>query len=702
MPQAARQDRDGQDIEKPVFDLPDGFDSEEDFLRHIREKLDEDLLFDKENIDNGLSDSEFVAGYQWDDTVRAIREASGKPTLTVNRLPAFVMTVIGQRRLNQTTIKVAPDTGGNKKVARVREDLIRNIQKVSDADRVYSEALENVIISGQANFEVELDYAQYDVFEQDIGLKSYPNPFAVIWDASSTDPTGKDARRCFVLDEEDEDDFKSEYPWATAGDMAGLTTPEYNDAAARGWYQSNQVRVVAYWQMGEEDRTVALMLNGQVEDVTDKELEDYIDEVAVNQKTGEPFLRETKRPYAERYLVTGTDILEGPYRLPLNRLPIIRVSGWVINVGKKRERVTFFRFAKDSQRLHNYWRSVLAEKLMASPKATWIAPDTAVEGYEDDYETAHVSDKRLLKYNAETAIPPKLVPPPQIDSAILNEAGIAAQDIKDITNIQEASLGQTSNEVSGKAIIARQRIGELSTAIPQANLDAAIAEAGDVINQLIPITYDTPRVIKVLGADDKARMEAINGYEDSTLDITSGKYALTIVTGPSTITKRAEAAESMLNMVNAMPQAMAVVADLIVEAQDWPGAEEISRRLKMQMPKGVISEEDLTDEQKQQRQEAAAQEKQVRDREEAALALELTKMQADVELMKSRANLANADAQVKLAKLEAEVETEESVAILNEAKAKAAEIGTQIEVLEKFGGDLTAIKQGLTGGDTNG
>lgn len=688
---------------KKKIKLPKGFKTEGDFLRHIRKIFDEDLEYDQVNRDNGLSDAKFVAGHQWDDTVRALRAAAGKPTLTVNRLPAFVMTVIGQRRLNLTTIKVAADAGGTKEIARVREDLIRNIQKVSDADRVYSEALENVIISGQGNFAVELDFAEYDVFEQDINLRGIPNPFAVVWDRRSTDPTGKDARRCWEVDEEDLDDFKEEYPDAQASDFGNLNSFDYNDSVARGWYESNSVRIVAYWQMEFEDRTVALMEDtGTVEDVTDKEPNEYISRVAINKKTSEPFIRETKKPFAVRYLVTGTDVLEGPYRLPINRVPILRVSGWTINVGDTRERVTFFRFAKDSQRLHNYWRSILAEKLMASPKATWIAPDTAVQGFEKDYNTSHLSDKRLLKYNGESGTAPKLVPPPQIDNAILNEAGIAAQDIKDITNIQEASLGQTSNEVSGKAIIARQRIGELSTAIPQANLDAAIAEAGDVINQLIPLVYDTPRVIKVLGTDDKARMEEINGYSETKNDITLGKYALTIVTGPSTITKRVESAEGMLNMVNAMPQQMAIVADLIIEAQDWQGAEEISRRLKMAMPPGVISEEDLTDEQKEQRQQAAGQAKQQKEREDIATQLEMMRIQSDIRLMQSRANLANADAQVKLTKLEAEVETEESIAILNEAKARSEEIKGEIALLETFSGTVATIQQGLTGGDTNG
>jgi len=693
----AKSENDAKKEKKPKFKLPEGFDSEQEFLSEARRLFSADLAFDQENLDRALDDAEFVSGNQWDDTILQARTTAGKPTLTVNRLPAFVMSVVGQRRLSQTDIAVHPDSGGTKEVARVREDLIRNIQKETDATTTYSEALENVTIAGQGAFEVELDVSEYDVFLQDIGIRSYPNPLATVWDSQSTHPTGKDARRVWVVDEMDAEDFKKEYPFARASDLGTLSLSGLGSTAhAQGWYHDNIVRVVVYWQMGTEKRIVALMEDTQnVEDVTDLDPEQYINRVAQDPTDGEPMIRETLRPYAERYLITGTDILEGPYRLPINRVPVIRVSGWVINVGPVRYRASLVRFAKDPQRLHNYWRSTIAENLMKAPRAKWLASDIAVEGVEKDFRNAHNSDDMLLKWNGEAGVPPSLVSPAAIDGALITAADTASQDIKDITGIQEASLGQTSNEVSGRAILARQKIGELASAVAQDNLEKAIAEAGSVINQLIPIVYDTPRVIKVLGSDEKARMEAINGYQGSQLDITAGKYSLTISTGPTTVTKRAEAAEGMLNMVNAMPQVMSSVADLIIDAQDWPQSTEFARRLRAQLPPGTVAPEDLTDEQKQQqagRQQQAAQQQQKQD---LILQLEMMKLQGEAALMNARAKEAQTNAQIKIAKLSSEKETEESVAELNEAKAMAEEIRSQIALHEAFQKNVSGLIEGF-------
>src|SRR5690606_33501198 len=153
------------------------------------------------------------------------------------------------------------------------------------------------------------------------------------------------------------------------------------------------------------------------------------------------------------------------------------------------------RLAKDAQRLFNFWRSTVAEKLLYSPKATVYGPAGAFEGRKDQWRNLHLR-REPLEYNYEVANPPQFVPPPQLEAAMLNEAAMAAQDMRDVLNLHEASLGRQSNEVSGKAIMARQRLGEMGTVIYDDNMNAAVEEAGGIINELIPIVYDTARMVK--------------------------------------------------------------------------------------------------------------------------------------------------------------------------------------------------------------
>lgn len=639
----ARAAADVVDTGKKKPKHPDDFESEFEFLEYVRTAYAKDIEADDENRREATTDARFVAGDQWDDDVRAARDRSSKPTLTINRLPAYVSQLVGNRRLNETGIRIIPDMGGTKKVAEVREGLVRNIQKVSRAQYAYDKAFEQCVIGGLGNFQIHLDYAHDDVFEQDIRIAAIPNPLAVVWDHAHTDPSGSDARHVFVVDNLPRRDFKKRYPKSNGGEWSS----ELNTGRSAGWDTADTVQVVSFWRMRSRKRTVAMMKeDSAVLDVTDIPIEAWYDMVSIG-RDGEPMIREVQRKYAQLYICASQDILAGPYELPIQRVPVFRVPAWELFIEGDRKRWGLVRHLRDPQKLHNYWRSVIAEKLVGSPKAKWVAADSAVSGREDSWRKSHLSEDPLLIYNAESGAAPNRTEPMQLEAALINEAGIASQDIRDVSNIHEANLGQQSNEVSGKAIMARQRVGEIGTVIYQDNLNMAIEEAGKVIDQLIPFVYDTPRMLKILGPDLMTEEQVrVNDDEDvESVDITLGKYSVSVTTGPSYTTRRIEAREEMMAMVNSMPNQMAIAADKIVEAQDWPGADEIARRLRTQLPPGMITEDDM-DEGQQQQMQAAAQAQQQQEQLQMQVAqLEIAGKQIDLELQKAKVQEALARAQ---------------------------------------------------------
>lgn len=666
-PESKRSTRRERAKRKP----PSDFEDEQDFLRFMREAYDKDHEADAENRKQMIQDARFMGGDQWDSAVKTHRDSASKPTLTINRLPAYVAQLVGNRRMNDVGIKVVPDMGGTKKVADIREGLIRSIQKISRAQQAYDKAFEQQVVGGLGNFQVHLDYACDDVFEQDIRIVAIPNPLAVVWDQGSVDPHGGDAAHVFVTDRMTRRDFKRKYPGTQTADWASRD----DTARSYGWDTSDSVQVVSFWRMRSHMRVLAMMKNGSVEDVTDIPEELWFDHV-MDDTGGSPMVRDVSRRYAQMYLCTAQDILEGPYDLPISRVPVFRVPGWELFIEGDRIRWGLLRFLRDPQKLHNYWRSTIAEKLVGSPKAKWIASDASVEGREDEWRKSHLSDDPLLIWNGDSGAPPTRVEPLQMEAALIEEAGVAAQDLRDVSNIHEASMGQTSNEVSGRAIAARQRVGELGSVIYQDNLNVAIEEAGIVINQLIPFVYDTPRMIKVLGSDMLSEKQvAINGFNDDpeSVDITAGKYAVSVTTGPSYTTRRVEAREEMMSMVNAMPQTMAVAADKIVEAQDWPGAEDIAKRLRTQLPPGMVAESDLTDEEKQaaqQQQGAAQQQEQLK---QMLFQLQVEEGKAKIAVEQAKAAESQARAREALARAElAEAQTQKALADIGTDRVKAA------------------------------
>jgi hypothetical protein len=644
---------------KPKIKLPEGVRDEQAFLSDMRGLFADDITHDRENREAALQDLKFLAGDQWDADAKQRRDTARKPTLTFNRLIAYVAQVVGNRRLNETVIRVLPDHGGEKQAAEVREGLIRSIQKLSRAEIAYDKALENSTICGIGNFQLHLDYTDDDVFEQELKIAAIPDALAVVWDRMALDPTGSDANHCFVIDSMPEAEFKDRWPWARCTDI------EFDSQDVHDWFAEDTVRIVSFWKMKTRKRQIALMNDGKVVDITDAP-DEILNEIS-SRPDGTPYIREVERPYACMYLCSGADILAGPYELPIKRVPVFRVPGWELNVGGKRMWWGLVRFLKDPQRLHNYWRSTVAERLMMAPRAKWIAASNAVEGREAEWRQSHLSDDPLLVYNADAGQPPIPVPPAQFEQALVAEGQMSVQDMRDISNLHEANLGMPSNEVSGKAIIARQRIGDLGTVIYHDNLNAAIEQCGTVINDLIPIVYDTPRTVRILGPDGKDALQAINDVGDSaSIDIASGKYAVTLATGASYLTKRVEAAETLLSLVNSVPQVGMLAMDLVFEALDIPGAENLAKRFRKTLPPGMVPPDDMSPEEQQMamgQAQAAQQQQQV---QQAAITAEIMNKQADTAMKAAKAQESMAKAQSVGPKLQ--LETAQTVA---DVKAKA-------------------------------
>src|SRR3990172_2679822 len=135
-----------------------------------------------------------------------------------------------------------------------------------------------------------------------------------------------------------------------------------------------------------------------------------------------------------------------------------------------------------------------------------------------------------------------------------------------------ASVGAPSNEKSGKAILARQREGDVGSFHYHDNLARSVRHTGRILIDLIPKIYDTKRVIRILGEDGEPEtvmfdpqmkmpsMEAKqqDGSVRMLYNPTIGKYDVTVSVGPSYSTKRQEAAETQMQMVQAAPDLMPI------------------------------------------------------------------------------------------------------------------------------------------------
>jgi hypothetical protein len=240
-----------------------------------------------------------------------------------------------------------------------------------------------------------------------------------------------------------------------------------------------------------------------------------------------------------------------------------------------------------------------------------------------------------------------------MQTALLNEAQINTQDMKDVTGIHDASLGIKSNETSGRAIMARQREGDVASLTYYDNGNASILEAGDVINQLIGQIYDGTRIIRTIGEDESTKLVKINDPMDpKSPDLSIGTYDVAITSGASYTTRRVEAAQSMMDAIQVFPELMQIAGDLVVKAQDWPGSEELADRLRKTIPPQLLSDKEKAEMGQQAPDMQAIMQQQAQVQEQMQQAQEeLIKLQQENLLLKSKHDIEENKLQIEQKKL---------------------------------------------------
>ena len=73
-------------------------------------------------------------------------------------------------------------------------------------------------------------------------------------------------------------------------------------------------------------------------------------------------------------------------------------------------------------------------------------------------------------------------------------------------------------------------------------------------------------------------------------DLSAARFDVRVSIGKSFSTQRMEARESMLDFIRMMPDAAPFVVDLLAKNMDWPGSDEIAKRLRMMVPPQALAD----------------------------------------------------------------------------------------------------------------
>ena len=598
---------------------------------------------------------------QWPEEVKQAR--AGRPTYASDRINSQVKSIVNAQRENRPAVRVHPaNDGADEDTAEVIQGIVRHIENDSDADLAYDQAFEDTVRCGIGFWRIITEYEE-EGFDQNIKIDSLINPFQVYLDPGFKKLDGSDINWCFIIDTMSEEEYKDLYP--------NSELSSYNSSAWMGlnqripdWFSNNgKVATVAeYFVKEDQEEVIVKLADGRI--LPKKQLLPEEKAMIVLERT-------TTKPVVKWYKINGVEVLEET-TWPGNRIPLVPVFGDALLEDGQRIYSGLVRKVMEEQMMLNVAKTTAIELIAATPKAPWVGPLGFVGNRKADWQDVNLKNLAYLEYDIlddmgnPLPAPTRNVQEPPIQG-ILEIMNSIEMDIKSTNNMFDPSMGQKVNNQSGKAVLALQNAGSVGNYHFSDNLSRAIRLCGRILLDLIPKIYNEKRVIRIIGNDDKHKLMTINGEgnPDETgieadlegiapiYDVTTGKYDITVASGPSYQTKRQENLSMLFDLAGKDPQLMGIAGDLIVSQIDSPMSEQLTRRLEKALPPGLLDDSNeklppsviqrLQQDQQmiQQLTEALQKETALADKVQQSenTKLQIAQMQINLELMKQKSQM---------------------------------------------------------------
>lgn len=534
-----------------------------------------------------------------------------RPCNVFNILKPYIIKVCNGIKKLQMGIKVMPmDSGEDKDTAEVFRGIQRAIEINTGAVNCRDKATNDAVTAGYGFYAFRTDYEDPRSRNQELKYRFIHDATQVLWDDDDDTLDGSGCKKVVYREQISKKEFKQ------------MTGREWEDFYQGGgpadthlaWGNAEKPMLTEYWYVEEKkERLVRFegqdMFLSEVEELLKNELDMSgmpVEAYLERDENGEILEREThsRKVYCCKMAgkqVISKDLWPG-YWIPWFKIEgrLNKCNGDIIRQGLSRD-------GQPSQECYNYARNSAIERLGLSTKLSWITAEGSIPDAErPKWATSNTRNWSNLFYEAydekDQPLPaPFRSPAADIDVGHVQEAQTSQGEIMSVMGLYGAYTGDTSNERSGRAIMAgAQESADIVHDFAD-NKKATMLHEGRVRNELIPKIYDVPRQVRMVGDDDKEKVIMVNQRaldekgNEYYYDLKRGKYDLKIEMGPSDEDRRMETVEGMKAMRQMIPpEAFMAMSDIYVKAQAFRGSDEayerLNRWIKINMP-GIIKEE---------------------------------------------------------------------------------------------------------------
>jgi hypothetical protein len=667
------------------------YEQAQEFYSPSRQLSDNDIRFVMGDSDNG---------YQWPDYVRNSQEfRSGQSCkLTVNLTAQHCNQVTNNIRMNRPQGRVMPvDNNADKQAADILGGLTRSIQSYSNADDAHDNAMEYSVWGGEGYWRITLEYEADNSFREIIKICPVADYRSVFIDTTAKLPDKSDAEWGFIVETISKARFKRDYPDRDIDNWDHDGT----------WVKDDEVLIAEYFHC------------------------DYVGDVLIEYADGSTGFKSEnkdvpvrrKRPVMRKkwnwcILGGGEDKPLKEREWPGSYLPIVGTFGKQYTLDGETIYKGIVRDIKDGARMVNYSFSAAVETIALQTKVPFIGSAEVFVGHEQEWAQANNSHKVYLPINefdleGNRLTMPQRVQPSVLPSAQIEMLHLATEQMRGASGQSNANFGIKSEASSGIGIQRLKAQGEVATFHYPDNLSRALRYEMQILIDLIPKVMDEAQIITVLGLDGKEEKVALapdmpGAYREANpgnalgikhiFNPNVGKYDVAITTGASYQTQRQEMADVMTNLLAKNPPLMQTIGDIYMRSLDFPGSEEIARRIEKTIPPELLDAPEGEPVIQQQMQQMQQQMQQQIEEMDAAL------QQSGQQIQEMEQELQQKDADIMQAQSKAitsDIQAKEAKSLLNIAKAERSLMMQQAKTVKTVGGELIN-ETGATDDDDDG
>jgi hypothetical protein len=630
----------------------------------------------------------------------AVLESLGRPQIEFNMMEAYISRLRGEFSRMEPGFVVRAQDGFDlvdPKLIDILEAHFRSILVDSDNDGFSYDVYTDLLIGGFSVVEVYTDYVSEMSMDQKICTGRVFDPTLCGFDPLARKSHKGDGNFCFQFFPREAEEVMDEYGTDAikgmkfARSFAGFN---WSYRAAR----KDIVLICDYYQKDFKKERITKLTNGRVVGVNDYEkLLAAWDDAGYIEQPPQPIgkMRDTMLEQITRYTFTGCELIERPLLTDYKMLPLIFFDGNSAvlreNNDATAEQMTrpYIYNVKDAQRLKNYAGQSLANELENTVEHKFIA---SVESIPEDYLDAYINVQKpsTLLFNAFLDGDPNiLLPPPRevvrtpIPPQISETFQMSDNLIQGILGSYDAALGIQNNELSGVAIMQGAMHSNAAAMPYTVGFMKGLNRVCQMILDLIPKYYVTPRSIPIVKPDGKRSYEVINkrgspfmNYDAMSLEVkveAGVNFAVQKQISLETIIQLMQTSESFAAFINT--KGLGILLDNI-DIRGIEGLRQAAGEFMQELEKQKQQAEQMQQQAMAQQvdpkqalmaQVAVEEEKIKQKREEAELnaKVQLTKIstddavknkQADIDFLEVMAKIQNADvdAALKQEKVDAE------------------------------------------------